>query len=166
MRSSKNIWLIHGKEYGKAKVENDIPTSDRLALQPYCTLLDLFQGILPADMKGSNGELQTDRDKNATTQQLLAQVTYLLDNRFPRRYVCVLFIVENYLEEIQQKWFDAFTHRMQQTLELIQALSRSAVDKTTTARHNFDKAFDISNTRFPHQQFPFPISMAPSLAKL
>ena len=59
-----------------------------------------------------------------------------------------------------------YTYRMQQTLELIQALSRSAVDKTTTARHNFDKAFDISNTRFPHQQFPFPISMAPSLAKL
>jgi hypothetical protein len=176
MRNTKNVWLIHGKEYGKAKVENDIPTSDRLALQPYYTLLDLFQDILPADMKGSNGELQSDRatlqiwpDKNASTQQLLAQVTYLLDNRFPRRYVCVLFIVENYLEEIQQKWFDAFTHRMQQTLELIQALSRSAVDKTTTARHNFDKAFDISNIRFPHQQFPFPIifiSMAPSLAKL
>ena len=176
MRNTKNVWLIHGKEYGKAKVENDIPTSDRLALQPYYTLLDLFQDILPADMKGSNGELQSDRatlqiwpDKNASTQQLLAQVTYLLDNRFPRRYVCVLFIVENYLEEIQQKWFDAFTDRMQQTLELIQALSRSAVDKTTTARHNFDKAFDISNIRFPHQQFPFPIifiSMAPSLAKL
>ena len=43
------------------------------------------------------------------------------------------------------------------------------IDKTTRARHNFDKALDISNIRFPHQQFPFSIifiSMAPSLAKL
>ena len=116
MRNTKNAWLIHGKEYGKAKVKNDIRTSDRLSLQPYYALLDLSQGILPADMKGSNGELQSDRatlqirlDKNASTPQLLAQVTYLLDNRFPRRYLCVLFIVENYLEEIQQKLFDAFT---------------------------------------------------------
>ena len=83
MRNTKNVWLIHGKEYGKAKVENDIPTSDRLALQPNYTLLDLFQGILPADMKGSNGELQSDRatlqvwpDKNASTQQQLAQVPF------------------------------------------------------------------------------------------
>ena len=175
-RNTKNVWLIHGEEYGKAKVENDIPTSERLVLQPYYTLLDLFQDILPADMKWSNGELQSDRatlqtrpDKNDSTQQLLAQVTYLLDNRFPRHYVCVLFIVENYLEDIQQAWSDAFTHRMQHTLELIQALSKSAVDKTRRARHNVDKALDISNIRFPHQQFPFPImfiSMAPSLAKL
>ena len=50
-RNTKNVWLIHGEEYGKAKVENDIPTSERLVLQPYYTLLDLFQDILPADMK-------------------------------------------------------------------------------------------------------------------
>lgn len=123
-RNTKNVWLVHGKEYGKAKVENDIPTSERLALQPYYTLLDLFQDILPADMKGSNAELQSDRatlqtrpDKNASTQQLLAQVTYLLDNRFPRHYVCVLFIVANYLGDIQQAWSDAFTHRTQHTLD-------------------------------------------------
>ena len=79
MRNTKNVWLIHGKEYGKAKVENDIPTSDRLAPQPNYTLLDLFQGILPADMKGSNGELQSDRatlqvwpDKNSSTYSTAA----------------------------------------------------------------------------------------------
>ena len=101
------------------------------------------------------------------TQQLLAQVPryHIPTGQQVPKTLCMRPV---HCGELP--WRDhAFTHRMQQTLELIQALSRSAVDKTTTATHNFDKALDISNIRFQHQQFEFPIifiSMAPSLAKL
>ena len=176
MRTTKNVWRIWGEDHGKAKVEHDISTDDRLAQQPFYTVLDILPKILDSTMVGQHNELQSDRntlqvwpDKNSTDQKLLSQVVYLLDLRFPRRYVCIIFIDETYAEALQHHWMEHFTERMQSALMMIQALSRAASDRTTLTRHQFDKAFDIANVRFPHQHFPYPIifmGMSSSLATL
>ena len=69
-------------------MEHDIPTDERIAFQPYYTMMDTLQKISPA---GANRELQTDRnslqiwgDKAQTPCPLLSQVCYLLDHRLAR----------------------------------------------------------------------------------
>lgn len=160
MRTTKNVWRIWGEDYGKAKVEHDISTDDRLAQQPFYTILDILPKILDTDMVGQHNELQSDRntlqiwpDKNSKEQKLLSQVVYLLDLRFPRRYVCVIFIDEAYADELQKHWMEHFSERMKSALMTIQALSRAASDHTTLTRHQYDKAFDIANMRHPHQLY-------------
>lgn len=59
----------------------------------------------------------------APTPSLLAQVSYTLDLRFPRRYVCVIFIITQDLEEAQAPWQRAFDSNMDKTNQIIQALS-------------------------------------------
>ena len=109
--------------------------------------MDILQKIGPA---GANGELQTDRntlqiwgDKAQAPCPLLSQVCYLLDHRFARRYVCVVFVAEAYYEETLAHWHEAFSSRMRTTLMLVQALQRAVGDKTTVARHSWNKAFDF-----------------------
>ena len=54
-------------------------------------------------------------------------------------------------------------------MNLIQALRRAVIDRTTTTRPTYDKAFDVSNVAFHHDNFPYPIfpmRMGPELAKL
>ena len=54
-------------------------------------------------------------------------------------------------------------------MNLIQALRRAMIDRTTTTRPTYDKAFDVSNVAFRHDNFPYPIfpmRMGPELAKL
>ena len=82
--------------------------------------MDILQKIGPA---GANGELQTDRntlqiwgDKAQAPCPLLSQVCCLLDHRFARRYVCVVFVAEAYYEETLARWHDAFSSRMRTTL--------------------------------------------------
>ena len=105
------------------------------ALQPYYTMMDILQKIGPA---GANGELQTDRNTKAPAPcPLLSQVCYLLDRRFARRYVCVVFVAEAYYEETLARWHGAFSSRMRTTLMLVQALQRAVGDKTTVARHSW-----------------------------
>ena len=176
MRQNRNHWYLNGEDHGRVRIETDINTDDRLSVQPYYTMLDIWGSILPSDMIGPNGELQADRNslqiwpgKAASSQQLLSQVAYVLDMRFARRYVCIIFVETQYFDEVQAKWAPAFEKRMNETLLLVQALSRAATDRTTTARYRFDKAFDISTLKFPSQQFPYPIifmKMSSNLANL
>ena len=152
MRTSKQMWRLPIQQQDqyheeKAKVEQDLPTDERIALQPYYTMMDILQKIGPA---GANGELQTDRntlqiwgDKAQAPCPLLSQVCYLLDHRFARRYVCVVFVAEAYYEETLARWHEAFSSRMRTTLMLVQALQRAVGDKTTVARHSWNKAFDF-----------------------
>ena len=54
-------------------------------------------------------------------------------------------------------------------MNLIQAFRRAVIDRTTTTRPTYDKAFDVSNVAFHHHSFPYPIfpmRMGPELAKL
>ena len=172
MRNSRQMWRL-GQYEAKAKVEQDLPTDDRIALQPFYTMLDILQKVAPA---GPNGELQTDRntlqvwaDKAQVPCPLLAQVCYLLDHRFARRYVCVIFIAEQYYDQTLTQWHEAFSSRMRSTLMLIQALQRAVGDKTTVARHSFTKAFDVANIPDPQLQFGYPLipmKMSPSLAAM
>ena len=111
--------------------------------------------------------LQAWPSKEAPTAPVLAQVSYTLDLRFPRRCVCVLFVVTQYLEEVQSHWQEVFDSNMDN--QLIQALSGAAVDQSTTYRFTFDKCFDISNTKSPSSTFPYPIvfmDMSQTLANL
>ena len=58
MRTSKQMWRLPDYEE-KAKVEQDLPTDERIALQPYYAMLDILQQLGPA---GAHGELQADRN--------------------------------------------------------------------------------------------------------
>ena len=168
-------WQINYQRY-KMRTEPDITSSDRIAKQPFYALLEILREILPASEKGWNGELDADINtlqifpfRTATSRQLLAQISYVLDSRFARRYVCLIFVIENFLEEVQQKWLEPFSQKMRSCLNIIQALSRAAQDSTTTTRYHHSKAMDVSNILQPVQQFPYPIifmSMTGTLAKL
>eukprot|EP00435_Cladocopium_sp_Y103_P004638 s7223_g1.t1 len=64
MRTSKQMWRMPIQQQDQyyeeiAKVEQDLPTDERIAPQPYYTMMDVLQKISPA---GANGELQTDRN--------------------------------------------------------------------------------------------------------
>jgi len=53
--------------------------------------------------------------------------------------------------------------------QMIQALSRAAIDRTTAFRFSYDTAFDISNAKAPSMTFPYPIlfmGMSQTLANL
>ena len=113
--------------------------------------------------------LQIWPTKDAPSSSLLAHVSCIPDLRFPRRYVCVTFVISQNLEDIQSNWQATFDSNMDKANQLIQALSRTAIDRTTTYRFSYDKAFDISNTKFPSSTFPYPIlfmDMSQSLANL
>ena len=153
----------------KVKDEPDSNAGDRLAKRPFYTLLEIFRNILPEEEKGPRGQLQSDINTlDAPSSSLLAQVSYIL-HRFPRRYVCVIFVTSRYLEDIQSNWQATFDSNMDKAKQLIQALSRAAIDRATTYRFSYDKAFGISNTKFPSSTSPYPIlfmDMLQSLANL
>ena len=53
MRTSKQMWRLPIQQKDqyheeKAKVEQDLPTDERIALQPYYTVMDILQKIGPA----------------------------------------------------------------------------------------------------------------------
>ena len=136
----------------KVKVEPDSNAGDRLAKQPFYTLLEIFRNLLPEEEKGPRGQLQSDINTlDAPSSSLLAQVSYILHLRFPRRYVCVIFVTSRYLEDIQSNWQATFDSNMDKANQLIQALSRAAIDRTTTYRFSYDKA------KFPSSTSPYPI---------
>ena len=107
---------------------------------------------LPEEEQGPRGQLQTDLrtlqiwpGREAPTISLLTQVSYTLDLRFPRRYVRDIFIISQFLEEVQPQWQEAFDSNMDKTNQPIQAFYRAAVDKSTTYRFSFDTCFDLTN---------------------
>ena len=63
--------------------------------------------------------------------------------------VYVIFITTQDLIEVQPPWQRACDSNMDKTNQIIQALSRAAVDRSTTYRFSFGKCFGISNTKSP-----------------
>ena len=94
---------------------------------------------------------------NDPVQTAQAQVAYVLDARYSRRYCCLLLLCEEHYTAILERWHGAFSQRMTSTMNLIQALRRAVIDRTTTTRPTYDKAFDVSNVAFHHHSFPYPI---------
>ena len=95
------------------------------------------------------------------------QISYTLDLRFHLRYLVVIFVISQYLEEVQSYWQAAFDPNMDKANMITQTLSRAAVDRSTTCRFSYDKCFDISNTKIPSLTCPFPsifMRMSQSLA--
>ncbi|OLP79182.1 hypothetical protein AK812_SmicGene40561 [Symbiodinium microadriaticum] len=82
---------------------------------------------------------------NDPVQTAQAQVAYVLDARYSRRYCCLLLLCEEHYTAILERWHGAFSQRMTSTMNLIQALRRAVIDRTTTTRPTYDKAFDVSN---------------------
>ena len=58
-KANKLEWAFNHKK-SKVKVEADINCSDRLARQPFYTLLEVFRTILPSAELGPQGQLQSD----------------------------------------------------------------------------------------------------------
>ena len=150
-------WKINHQRH-KMRTEPDITASDRISKKPFYALLEKLRDIFPVSEKGWNGELDADINtlqiypfRIATKRSILAQVSYVLDSRFARGYVCLIFVIENFLEEKQQKWLEPFSNKMMRPcLNIIQPLSRAAQHSTTTTtRYHHSKALDISNILQP-----------------
>eukprot|EP00438_Fugacium_kawagutii_P000747 Skav220491 [mRNA] locus=scaffold591:210724:212948:+ [translate_table: standard] len=164
MRASKQMWRLPDHEE-KAKVEQDLPTDERRQKHSANLGRQSPDSVLQAD----RNSLQIWGDKAQTPCPRLAQICYLLDHRFARRYVCVIFVAEELYEATLAQWHEAFSSRMRTTLMLVQALQRAVGDKTTVARHSWNKAFDLANIPDPQLHFEYPLiplSMSSSLAAL
>ena len=158
MRNSKKYWKVPNASDTRVKVEIDQPTDDRISSQPYFALLDILGRLEPtAELQTWKQTLQIWTSKDQPQQQLLAQVSYVLDPRFPRRYSCLVLIAEKHYDAVLQQWHSAFSQRMRSTMVLIQALKRAITDRTTTSRSSADKAFDLANTPSHLACFPYPI---------
>ena len=102
------------------RTEPDITTNaDRFAKQPFFALIELFRALLPAEDNGRNHEIAAEVNtlqiwphQSASTSTLLAQVCYVLDSGFLRRYVCVIFVIDTYMQEIMEKWLEALGLKM------------------------------------------------------
>ena len=117
MRSSKKYWKVPNISDTRAKVEIDQPMDDRIASQAYFALLDILGQLEPtAELQTWKQTLQIWTAKDQPQQQLLAQVSYVLDPRFPRRYSCLVMIVEKHYDAVLQEWHVAFSQRMRSTM--------------------------------------------------
>ena len=170
MRNSKKYWKTPDNSDTRLRAEQDVPTDDRLSMQPFHTLLDILGELEDEpDFQVWRQTLQIWSSKKATDQRMLAQVAYVLDARYSRRYCCLLLLCEDHYTAILERWHSAFSQRMRSTMNLIQAPRRAVIDRTTTTRPTYDKAFDVSNVTFHHHSFPYPIfpmRMGADLAKL
>ena len=73
-----------------------------------------------------------------------------------------------YPDEVQPHWQEAVDSNLDKTNQIIQALSRSEFDRSTTFSFSFDMFFDIYTTKTPSSTLPCPIIfiMSQSLANL
>ena len=170
MRNSKKYWKTPDNADTRLRAEQDVPTDDRLSMQPFHALLDILSELEDeTDFQVWRQTLQIWSSRKATAQRMLAQVAYVLDARYSRRYCCLLLLCADHYDAILSRWHGAFSQRMRSTMNLIQALRRAVIDRTTTTRPTYDKAFDVSNVTFHHHSFLYPIfpmRMGPELAKL
>ena len=159
MHNSKKYWKVPNASDTRVKVEIDQPTEDRISSQPYFALLDILGRLEPtAELQTWKQTLQIWTSKDQSQQQRLAQVSYVLDPRFPRRYSCLVLIAEKHYDGVLQQWHSAFSQRMRATMVLIQARKRAITDRTTTSRSSADKAFDlaVANLRLTLRVFHTP----------
>ena len=161
MRATRKYWRDSAYSDHRVKFESDVPTEERLACQPFYALIDLFAELFPqpefGDIQVWRQTLQIWTPREDKEQRLLAQVAYVLDQRFSRRYSCVLFVHETVYDHVVAHFHAKFTARMRSTMLLIQALKRAVTDRSTSSRPAFDKAFDVSNTTSFMKSFPYPI---------
>ena len=155
MKRRKHHGFFNGQQEAKQPVE------DRLALQPFYALIDMLSPHF-----GNDGTNALQMDKNTLQvwpgsehqdQNMLAPVSYRLDPHAPRRYLCTVLIREDVHHILVRDFHAKFQNRMKATLQLTQALTRATQDRTTTARHAWQKSFDISNTPNPLKAFPYQI---------
>ena len=124
-------------------------------------LIDLFAELFPApefgDIQVWRQTLQIWTPRDDKEQRLLAQVAYVLDQSFSRRYSRVLFVHETVYDQVMAHFHAKFTARMRSTMLLIQALKRAVMERSTSSRPAFDETFGVSNTTIFLKSFPFPI---------
>ena len=162
MRKSRKYWRDSNYSDHRILFESDLPTEDRLAMQPFYAMLDILKELYPSpeysDIQNWRQTLQLWTPREATEQKLLAQVSYVLDKRFNRRYSCVLLLHDSVYEEVLSRFHLKFAARTRSTMMLIQALKRAVADKSTSIRPSYDKAFDLSNAEAILRSFPSPSS--------
>ena len=151
MRQTRRYWKSPDIPDCKIRIEQDLPTDDRLAMQPFYALIDLLAECTDTpDLQTWRQALQIWTPRDEEPKQLLAQVAYVLDPRYPRRYTCLLLVHEKYYDEFLVKWHSKFTKRLHDTVQLIQALRRGTIDRTTTQRASFDKDFHVPRHASPN----------------
>ena len=170
MKRRKFHWSFNGQQEAKIRVEHDQPVEDRLALQPFYALVDLLSPHF-----GNDQTLALQMDKNTLQvwpgserddQTMLAQVSYHLDPNAPRRYLCTILVRDDLQRLVLNDFHSKFHTRMKSTLQLTQALARATQDRTTAARHSWQKSFDISNTPNALKAFPYQINFLPVSSEL
>ena len=109
MRNSKKYWKTPDNSDTRLRAEQDVPTDDRLSMQPFHTLLDILSELEDeTDFQVWRQTLQIWSSKKATTQRMLAQVAYVLDARYSRRYCCLLLLCEEHYTAILERWRGPF----------------------------------------------------------
>ena len=170
MKRRKFHWSFNGQQEAKIRVEHDQPVEDRLALQPFYALVDLLSPHF-----GNDQTLALQMDKNTLQvwpgserddQTMLAQVSYHLDPNAPRRYLCTILVRDDLQRLVLNDFHSKFHTRMKSTLQLTQALARATQDRTTAARHSWQKSFDTSNTPNALKAFPYQINFLPVSSEL
>ena len=98
MRQGRRYWRDPQSQDCKIRVEQDQPTDDRVAMQPYFALLDVLSELYVEETgQEEHASLQTWRQtlqiwtpRGEDPKILIGQVSYVLDPRFARRYSCLL----------------------------------------------------------------------------
>ena len=161
MRKTRKYWRDSNYADHRVRFEADMTTEDRLAMQPFYAMLDILKELFPSptysDIQNWRQTLQRWTPREAPEQQLLAQIAYVLDKRFDRRYSCVLLLHESVYDAVLSRFHAKFAARMRATMMLVQALKRAISDKSTSSRPSYDKALDLSNADSILRCFPFPI---------
>lgn len=175
MRQGRRYWRTGDGNDVKLRVEADLPTDDRISMQPYYALLDILAELVAEAANEDNVSLQTWRQtlqiwtpRGEEPKVLLGQISYVLDSRFARRYSCLLLIHDRFYDQALARWHAKFSRRLRDTLYLVQALRRSTADRTTVQRASFDKAFDLTTASHP-QAFPYqimPVRISDDLAMM
>ena len=164
MKRRRYHWNFNGPQE-KIRIEHDLPVEDRLALQPFFALIDMlspqFGNEHTQAMQIDRNTLQLWPGTEAEDQTMLAQVTYHLDPHAPRQYICSIVVRDDIHPILLREFHGKFHSRMKSTLQLIQALTRATQDRTTAARHSWQKNFDISNTTNAIKAFPYEIHFLP-----
>ena len=176
MRQGRRYWRDPQSQDCKIRVEQDQPTDDRVAMQPYFALLDVLSELYVEETgQEEHASLQTWRQtlqiwtpRGEEPKTLIGQVSYVLDPRFARRYSCLLLVHDRFYDKFLDRWHDKFSRRLRDTLFLTQALKRATADRTTVQRASFDKAFDLTTAVSP-QAFPYtvmPVRISDDLAAM
>ena len=112
MRQGHRYWRDQQSEDCKIRTEQDQPTDDRAAMQPYFALLDVLSELhIEETGQEEHAGLQTWRQtlqiwtpRAEDPKTLVGQVSYVLDPRCARCYSCLLLVHDRFYDRALDRW--------------------------------------------------------------